>query len=112
VLVHTPCTQRNVVKAPDTTRQLLARIPGLQLEALDSACCGAAGSYFVTQPAMADALLEPKLEVARRAKPDLLVSSNAGCAMHLAAGLRRAGLGVRVLHPLALLEEQRARPPA
>jgi glycolate oxidase iron-sulfur subunit len=112
VLVHTPCTQRNVVKAPDTTRQLLARIPGLRLEALDSACCGAAGSYFVTQPAMADALLEPKLEMARRTQPDLLVSSNAGCAMHLAAGLRRAGLEVRVLHPLALLEEQRARPPA
>jgi glycolate oxidase iron-sulfur subunit len=112
VLVHTPCTQRNVVKAPDSTRQLLARIPGLRLEALDSGCCGAAGSYFVTQPAMADALLEPKIEAARRAQPDLLVSSNVGCAMHLAAGLRRAGLKVRVLHPLALLEEQRARPPA
>ena len=116
VLVHTPCTQRNVVKAPDTTRQLLGRIPGLRLEALDSGCCGAAGSYFVTQPAMADALLEPKLEAARRARPEqepvLLVSSNVGCSMHLAAGLQRAGLRVRVLHPLALLEEQRARPPA
>lgn len=112
VLVHTPCTQRNVVRAPDTTRQLLERIPGLRLEALDSGCCGAAGSYFVTQPAMADALLEPKLEVARRAPADLLVSSNVGCAMHLASGLRRAGLKARVLHPLALLEEQRARPPA
>lgn len=112
VLVHTPCTQRNVVKAPDTTRQLLARIPGLRLETLDSGCCGAAGSYFVTQPAMADALLEPTLEAARRTLPDLLVSGNVGCAMHLAAGLRRAGLKVPVLHPLALLEAQRARPPA
>jgi glycolate oxidase iron-sulfur subunit len=112
VLLHTPCTLRNVVKAPDVTRRLLERIPGLQIEALDSGCCGAAGSYFVTQPAMADALLEPKLEVARRTQPDLLVSSNVGCAMHLAAGLRRAGLKVRVLHPLALLAEQRAAPRA
>jgi glycolate oxidase iron-sulfur subunit len=108
VLVHTPCTQRNVVKAPDTTRRLLERIPGLALEALDSACCGAAGSYFVTQPAMADALLAPKLEAARRAQPVLLVSSNVGCAMHLAAGMRRAGITARVSHPLALLAEQLA----
>jgi glycolate oxidase iron-sulfur subunit len=112
VLVHVPCTQRNVVRAPDATRRLLERIPGLRLEALDSACCGAAGSYFVTQPAMADALLEPKLEAARRAGPALLVSSNVGCAMHLAAGLRRAGLTARVLHPLELLAQQLAAPPA
>jgi len=108
VLVHTPCSQRNVIKAPDTTRRLLERIPGLAIEALDSACCGAAGSYFVTQPDMADALLEPKLEAARRARPQLLVSSNVGCAMHLAAGLRRAGITTRVLHPVELLAERRA----
>jgi glycolate oxidase iron-sulfur subunit len=112
VLVHVPCTQRNVVRAPDATRRLLERIPGLALEALDGACCGAAGSYFVTRPAMADALLEPTLEAARRTRPDLLVSSNVGCAMHLAAGLRRAGLTARVLHPLELLAQQLAAPPA
>ena len=112
VLVHTPCTQRHGVKAPDTTRRLLERIPGLRLEALDSACCGAAGSYFVTHPDMADALLAPKLEAARRAvtesQPVLLVSSNVGCAMHLAAGLRRAGITARVLHPVELLAERLA----
>lgn len=111
VLVHTPCTQRNVVKAPDSTRRLLERIPGLAIETLDSACCGAAGSYFVTQPRMADALLEPKLEAARRARPHWIVSSNVGCAMHLAAGLRRAGLTARVSHPLELLARQRVAPP-
>jgi glycolate oxidase iron-sulfur subunit len=112
VLLHVPCTQRNVVKAPDATRRLLERIPGVEIEALDPACCGAAGSYFVTQPAMADALLEPTLEAARRAPAALLVTSNVGCAMHLQAGLRRAGLRVRVLHPLELLAEQRAAPRA
>ena len=79
---------------------------------MDSACCGAAGSYFVTQPEMADALLEPKLEAMRRAGPALLVSNNVGCAMHLAAGLRRAGLTAQVLHPLELLAQQLAAPPA
>jgi glycolate oxidase iron-sulfur subunit len=112
VLVHVPCTQRNVVRAPDVARRLVERIPGLRIETLDAGCCGAAGSYFVTRPEMADALLEPKLEAARRAAPALLVSSNVGCAMHLAAGLRRAGLTARVLHPLELLAQQLAAPPA
>ena len=112
VLLHTPCTLRNVVKAPDTVRRLLGRIPELEVEMLDSACCGAAGSYFLTRPDMADALLEPKLERARRSQPDFLVSSNVGCALHLAAGLRRDGLRVPVLHPLELLARQRATPRA
>lgn len=112
VLLHTPCTLRNVVKAPDAARRLLECIPELQVEMLDSACCGAAGSYFVTRPQMADALLEPKLERARAAAPDYLASSNVGCAMHLAAGLRRAGLSVEVVHPLELLARQRVALPA
>ncbi|MGH8441766.1 MAG: (Fe-S)-binding protein [Nevskiaceae bacterium] len=112
VLLHTPCTLRNVVKAPDVVFKLLQRIPGLEIERLDSACCGAAGSYFLTQPDMADALLEPKLARARASRPDLLVSSNVGCAMHLAAGLRREGLSVRVAHPLELLAAQAQASPA
>jgi len=110
VLLHTPCTLRNVVKAPDVVRQLLGRIPDLQIQALDSACCGAAGSYFLTQPEMADALLEPKLQLAHQSQPDFVVSSNVGCAMHLAAGLRRAGLRAAVVHPLELLERQLTAP--
>ena len=110
VLLHTPCTLRNVVKAPDVMRTLLRRIPALEVESMDSACCGAAGSYFVTQPEMADALLEPKLARARGSRPDYVASSNVGCAMHLAAGLRREGLTSRVVHPLELLARQLAAP--
>ncbi len=110
VLLHTPCTLRNVVKQPDVVRRLLARIPALEVEAFDSACCGAAGSYFLTQPEMADALLEPKLQRARASQPDVVVSSNVGCAIHLAAGLRRDGVTARVAHPLELLAAQLAPP--
>ena len=110
VLLHTPCTLRNVVKQPDAVRRLLARIPQLEVEALDSACCGAAGSYFLAYPEMADALLEPKLARARASRPDVVLSSNVGCAMHLAAGLRREGLTARVAHPLELLAAQLAPP--
>lgn len=109
VLLHTPCTLRNVVRGEGAVRALLGRVPGLRVEALDSGCCGAAGSYFLTQPEMADALAQAKVEQAAAARPDYVVSSNAGCAMHLGAALRRAGINVPVLHPLRLLAQQLER---
>jgi len=108
VLLHTPCTMHNVVKGHAAVRTLLERIPGLHIDALDSGCCGAAGSYFLTQPAMADTLAQIKVAQAQAARPDYVVSSNAGCAMHLAAALRRAGVTVPVWHPLRLLAQQLA----
>ena len=109
VAVHEPCTQRNVTGGGDALRTLLRKIPGIELVELDKrqACCGAAGSHFITHPEDADRLLQPKLEASRTLQPDYIVSSNVGCSLHLAAGLRRAGLKApEVLHPLALLDRQ------
>jgi len=108
VAVHLPCTQRNVTGGGDAVTALLRKIPGARIEALDVQhnCCGAAGTYFVSQPDMADRLLDHKLDALAAAKPDFLVSSNIGCTLHIAAGLRRRGLTVPVLHPLALVARQ------
>jgi glycolate oxidase iron-sulfur subunit len=70
---------------------------------LPAGCCGAAGETFLSQPELADALLEPLLDELRRAPPDALVTSNVGCALHFKAGLARAGLDIPVLHPAALV---------
>ena len=56
--------------------------------------------------AMADRLLEHKLDALAAPTPDFLVSSNIGCSLHIAAGLRRRGRTLTVLHPLALLARQ------
>ncbi|WP_295688400.1 (Fe-S)-binding protein [uncultured Nevskia sp.] len=117
VAIHEPCTQRNVIRRGDALRSLLARIPELEIVELDatSACCGAAGSHFISHPEQADALLAPKLAAAERLQPDVIVSSNIGCSLHLAAGLRRAGAegqsgatSPELLHPLRLLARCRA----
>jgi glycolate oxidase iron-sulfur subunit len=108
VALHTPCTLKNVMKQANAVHSLLEKIPGVELVTLDTKdrCCGAAGSYFITQPEMADQLLQEKLDAARRLAPDIIVSSNIGCSLHLAAGLRRAGLTVELLHPVSLLARQ------
>jgi glycolate oxidase iron-sulfur subunit len=108
VALHTACTLKNVVKQVDAARLLLQKIPQLEIVELDTRaqCCGAAGSYFIQQAEMADRLLEGKLDAAKALGPDYIVSGNIGCTLHLAAGLRRAGITVPVLHPVALLARQ------
>jgi glycolate oxidase iron-sulfur subunit len=110
VSVHTPCSLSHVLKQPDYAKQLLARVPGLELSELpdNARCCGAAGSYMLTQPHMADELLADKLRHLESKRPEILVTSNIGCALHLQAGVRRAGLAIEVMHPVVLLERQLA----
>lgn len=108
VAVHEPCLQRNVLKQASSAYDLLARIPGLEVVPLadNRFCCGAAGSQMLGQPEQAQALLSPKLDSARELQPELLVTTNIGCALHLQAGLREQGMDIEVIHPVTLLARQ------
>jgi glycolate oxidase iron-sulfur subunit len=87
-------------------RRLLRAIPGVEWLEHDhpGACCGAAGTYNVTQPEMARAVLARKLESLAAADPDLIVTGNPGCLMQLRAGVANAGLRGEVIHPVTLLD--------
>lgn len=102
VVLHVPCTQRNVTGSADATRRLLAQLPGVSVRELPAGCCGAAGDMFLSNPTLSDALLEPLLKQLEHDPPDALVTSNIGCALHFKAGLARARLQVPVLHPSSL----------
>ena len=108
VAVHVPCTQRNVLREGDVTRRLLRHIP--QVKALElpgnHLCCGAAGTYILSHPEQADALVAPKIAALAELRPDILVSANVGCALHFKAALRRGGLNIEVVHPVTLLARQ------
>lgn len=105
VAVHVPCSQRHRLGDPRAALDLLARVPGLEpLElADDSGCCGAAGLYMLRQPEMAQRLLASKLAGLARLAPDVLVTTNTGCALHLSAGLGAADMPIPVRHPVELL---------
>jgi glycolate oxidase iron-sulfur subunit len=108
IAVHDPCSLTNVLRQEDKPYALLARIPGAMIFPLpdNSLCCGAAGTYHLTQTRIARQLRAPKIDHLRRLAPDILVTSNSGCAMYLAAGIREAGLAIEVTHPVVLLEKQ------
>jgi glycolate oxidase iron-sulfur subunit len=105
-LVHIPCTQANRPGGGRHVLELLARIPGLRISQLTagSNCCGAAGLQLLSHAEQGEALRAPKLAAIHESQPDFLVTSNPGCALHLAAGL-----GIDdpvVLHPAELLVQQ------
>lgn len=100
-----PCTQ-----SPAGTTALLSlarHLPGLTIEALplQPRCCGAAGTYFVDHAHIADALLAERIGTILAAEPDVVLTTNVGCRLQLQAGLRAAGVTIRVLHPIELFDE-------
>ncbi len=109
IMVHEPCSLRNVLRASAHSYALLARIPGALVAPLagNDRCCGAAGTYFLDQPEMAKALRADKIAALLNAScARYLVTSNVGCAMYIGSGLREAGLEIEIVHPVTLVARQ------
>ena len=82
------------------------RCPGVELVEIEDAgmCCGSAGTYNLLQPQAARELGERKARSILAARPDLIATANPGCALQLAASLRRLGRGdLPIVHPVELL---------
>lgn len=106
--LHVPCTQMSVGPGAGPARALLARVPGLTVLELplQPRCCGAAGSYFIEHPAIANNLREQKIAQFDALDVDLLLTSNIGCRIFLDNALARRAARLPVLHPLILLAQQ------
>jgi glycolate oxidase iron-sulfur subunit len=102
IALHLPCTQRNVVRSDGATRALLARVPGLEVIALDAGfgCCGAAGTRMLEDPDRAAAFRAPLLDQFAASGATRLLSANIGCRLHFANGTP-----LPVQHPLEFLAE-------
>jgi glycolate oxidase iron-sulfur subunit len=100
------CHLQHAQKIRQQPRDLLQLIPGISLRQIaePELCCGAAGSYNLTQPDMADRLGKRKVDCLMDVKPDVVVSANAGCSLQLQAKLKEAGHSTAVLHPMELLD--------
>lgn len=107
VTYQEPCHLAHAQRVTAAPRRLLEKIPGLRLlEMNESAvCCGSAGIYNLTQPAMSQRLRERKVENVMRTGATIVATANPGCALQVSAGLRAAGSNARVAHVVELLDE-------
>ena len=106
VAYHDACHLAHGQKIREQPRSLLKRIPGLELVEIEESdwCCGSAGIYNITQPEMANRLLERKMGHVRKAAPDIVVTGNPGCILQIRNGFRKDAGTVEVLHPVELLD--------
>ena len=102
---HDACHLAHAQKVTTQPRALLAGIPGLKLVPLAESdmCCGAAGTYNLTQPRMATQLAERKLGHIAATGVALCVTGNAGCALQIQSEARMKKMSLRVVHPVELL---------
>jgi glycolate oxidase iron-sulfur subunit len=113
IAYHDPCHLAHAQKVRTPPRELLRRLPGVELVELANSdwCCGSAGVYNLTHAGMADAQLEGKLDTIERAAPELVVASNPGCLLHMERGARARGMGARMVHLVEVLGRAYPAPP-
>lgn len=105
VALQDACHLQHAQRITRQPRDLLNAIPGITLVPVEEPelCCGAAGSYNLTQPDMADRLGRRKIDHILATEPDVVATGNAGCSLQLQAQLRQSGSSLPVVHPMELL---------
>jgi len=105
---HPPCSLQHWQRLAGVTESLLHDL-GIELRPLEEShlCCGAAGTYSLTQPALSRRLRDRKLAHVAAVTPSGIISSNIGCITHL-----QGGTDLPVFHWVEVIDERlRARTP-
>ena len=103
---HDACHLCHAQKIREQPRDLLGLVPGLELVPLAESeiCCGAAGSYNLTEGQMADQLAQRKLKNIVATGAEVVIMGNAGCSLQIQAALRQASNPIWVAHPMEILD--------
>jgi glycolate oxidase iron-sulfur subunit len=89
-------------------------IPGLELRPLEESelCCGAAGTYNLTQPEMSERLGRRKADRIAATGAEVVATGNVGCILQIARQVKQRGLPIQVVHPVDLLDRAYGGPEA
>ena len=114
VTYHDACHLCHAQQVRAEPRALLGLIPGLTLVPLDEAelCCGAAGTYNLTQPEMSGRLGRRKMDRIAATGAAIVATGNVGCILQIARQIKDTGSDVAVVHPIDLLDRAYRGPEA
>ena len=102
---HDACGLCHAQKIRAQPRKLLAMIPGLELVPLAESemCCGAAGSYNLTQPEMSEQVGERKAAHILATGARAVFTGNVGCLLQIGRHLKRHRPDFWIAHPIDAL---------
>jgi glycolate oxidase iron-sulfur subunit len=97
---HEPCTLQHGQKLGGLVESILAQFGYEKKPIKDShICCGSAGTYSIFEAKISNQLKENKLQNLNVSNPEMIVTSNIGCLMHL-----QKGSSIPVKHWVELLD--------
>jgi len=106
VTYHDPCHLKlqNIIREP---RQLLQSLPHVDFIEMEGAarCCGLGGTFSVFHYDTSRAIGTQKMEGLRDSGAQLIATACPGCIMQLQDSINHAGLDVRAVHLLELMDE-------
>jgi L-lactate dehydrogenase complex protein LldE len=111
IALHRSCHTRGTGSS-EAVALLVGSIAGVRLVEFGEGeqCCGFGGTFSVTFPHISAAMGDLKLDQVRHAKPDLLVSGDMGCLMHLCGLAAKEGAPIRALHFAQVLRDAIRKP--
>jgi L-lactate dehydrogenase complex protein LldE len=97
---HDACHASRGLGIAAEPRALLANVAGLELVEMEESnwCCGFGGAFAVKQAAISGAMLNEKIRRIEATSAEAVITSDAGCILHIAGGLQRQGKPIRVYH--------------
>jgi glycolate oxidase iron-sulfur subunit len=106
VTYHDACHLCHGQQVRNQPRQLLGMIPGVELVPLDESelCCGAAGTYNLTQPEMSERLGVRKMDRIEQSGAETVAVGNVGCILQIARKIKERGSPIALAHPIDLLD--------
>ena len=106
VTYHDACHLCHGQQVRAQPRQLLGLIPGLTLVPLEESeiCCGAAGTYNLTQPEMSERLGRRKMDHLAATGAEVVATGNVGCILQIARKIEERKSPMTVVHPVDLLD--------
>jgi glycolate oxidase iron-sulfur subunit len=107
VTYHDPCHLRRAQGVWKQPRQILGLIDGIEFVELPEAdwCCGSAGSQLITHYETSLKVLNRKMDALAETGAQVIASGCPGCQMQLTTGIKLRDLHVKVVHPIALLDQ-------
>jgi len=105
VTYHDACHLAHGQGVRQEPRDLLLDIPGVKMIHMPNAdrCCGSAGIYNITNPEMADAVLQSKMKNIPE-EVEMISMGNPGCMLQMALGVQKYGRNQKVVHTVQLID--------
>ena len=101
------CHLSNAQRITAPPRQLLRSISGIEFVELPNAskCCGAGGTYTITEREFSMRVLDSKMRAVRQTGANIIATANPGCLMQLQYGAQREGMPLEARYITDLLDE-------